>query len=71
MTAACFCLSASGPVFQCREAGIALTRARSLELEEHLLPPPAIRVTCTRLMEPEDVRSIETALVRAASYVIG
>ena len=57
-------------VFQCREAGIALTRARYLEPEEHRLPPPAIRITCTRLMEPEDVRSIETALIRAAGLLL-
>ncbi|XP_043215772.1 serine palmitoyltransferase 1-like isoform X1 [Amphibalanus amphitrite] len=58
-------------VDQCREAGIALTRAHYLEPEEHRLPPPAIRVTCNRLMEPEDIRSIETALTRAAGAVLG
>ncbi|XP_037071533.1 serine palmitoyltransferase 1-like isoform X2 [Pollicipes pollicipes] len=55
-------------VDQCREQGVALTLARYLEQEEYRLPVPAIRLTCTRLMGPQEVRQVGDALATGARY---
>lgn len=53
-------------VKHCRELGVAVAVPRYLESDEHLLPPPSIRITCSRLLLPADIQLTRESIVAAA-----